>query len=171
MGSDAVTGNKDKLQLHDSVETEHPLEGEQFLIRLWADRKHRPRSEIYRLTEAEVAAGMAELRHYVLPGELVEREQILDLEEADNTDTMIEPSQPVKEAHRRLVEIEGAGVSGISRSSVVTATISLDDALIDQVSRLHVAMSASVRYALKIRRPRPVAAAEARTPVRMPAPA
>jgi predicted nucleic acid-binding protein len=109
------TGNKDKLRLQDSVETEHPLAGEQFLKRLWKARKHRARSEIYRLTEAEVAAGMAELRHYlehVLPVELAEREQVAELEEVDNTDTMIEASDDIRHAHRRLVEIE-AEVRGL----------------------------------------------------------
>ncbi|GAB2558804.1 GIY-YIG nuclease family protein [Nocardia heshunensis] len=102
------TGNRDKLQLHDSVETEHPLEGEQFLKRLWTGRRHRPRSEIFRLTEAEVDGGMAQLRHYleyVLPGELAERAQVVELADVDNTETMIDPSDDIKAAHHRLIEI------------------------------------------------------------------
>ncbi|GAB2451971.1 hypothetical protein GCM10027262_76450 [Nocardia tengchongensis] len=103
------TGSAGKLELFDFVETEHDLAGERFLKRLWADRQVKHRKEVYRLTEDEVRAGMAQLRHYlseVLPTELAEQEQVAELEGVDNDEVMIEPSADIVAAHRRLVAIE-----------------------------------------------------------------
>lgn len=102
------TGNKE-LELFDHVETDHPLKGEQFLKARWAGRKRHYRSEFYRLTEDEVRAGMTALQHYldeVLPGELEQAEELAELETADHDATMIEPSDEVAVAHRKLVAIE-----------------------------------------------------------------
>lgn len=101
-------GNKE-LQLFDYVETENPLRGEQFLKHLWRARLYQYRSEIYRLTEDEVRSGMAELRRYLdneLPTVLAEEAQVSELEPVDNTDTLIDATDEMTAAHRRLVAIE-----------------------------------------------------------------
>ncbi|MBF6370296.1 hypothetical protein IU469_32000 [Nocardia puris] len=103
------TGSSGKLELFDYVETDHPLEGERFLKRLWVARLRQHRKEVYRLTEDEVRAGMDELRRYldeVLPAELAQQAELAELETVDNDDTVIEASEDVVAAHRRLVAIE-----------------------------------------------------------------
>lgn len=103
------TGSSGKLELFDYVETEYPLEGERFLKRLWVARARQHRKEVFRLTEDEVRAGMDELRRYlaeVLPTELAQQAELAELETVDNDDTMIEASEDVVAAHRRLVAIE-----------------------------------------------------------------
>ncbi|PXX66913.1 hypothetical protein DFR70_103668 [Nocardia tenerifensis] len=103
------TGAKEKLRLYDYVETEHALEGERFLKRRWVARKHRYRKEVYRLTEAEVRAGLGELERWLvdeLPTLLAETAQVAELDTVDNTETMVDPTDEITAAHRRLVQIE-----------------------------------------------------------------
>ncbi|MGW4094899.1 GIY-YIG nuclease family protein [Nocardia sp. NPDC004750] len=103
------TGNTIELQVFDAVETDAPFDGERFFKTRWAARQYRPRSEIYRLTEAEAHQAMAELRDYLtntLPNELVQKAALAEIEGFDNTEIMISPTEDIVVKHRRLVEIE-----------------------------------------------------------------